>query len=165
MNASQIVSIAIFVFLGIFAAVFVIITIRKLKERLRQKMEQLEMQTRVVLKDEWVNCFGFCRGWRCSSKGNGALALTKEGLFFIPVIGDETLVPFEGISEIGTPNSHGGKTNFRKLLSVTFTDDDGKEIKAAWLLKDIDKWQAAIRAAVEAKARSEGKPNPLSNND
>ncbi|MFO8071302.1 MAG: hypothetical protein R6V85_05435 [Polyangia bacterium] len=91
-------------------------------------------------------------------RGNGVLVLTPETLYFemwAPRRAHE--IPVAAIREVGIRKSHLGKTRFRPLLHVTFTDERGREDSSAWLLRDVETWRAALeKLAVEQVGRLPG---------
>jgi hypothetical protein len=78
-------------------------------------------------------------------RGNGVLVLTPETLYFemwAPRRAHE--IPVAAIRAVELRKSHLGKTRFRPLLHVTFTDEGGREDSSAWLLRDVETWRAAL---------------------
>ena len=82
-------------------------------------------------------------------RGNGAIVLTKEKLYFIratPFL--EHIIPIEKIREISLPTSFNGKSVFKKLLCIHY-QNDGQDEAIAWAIKSPEKWKLTIENVVK----------------
>jgi hypothetical protein len=81
-------------------------------------------------------------------RGNGALVLTKESLFFLRGVPyREYVVPLNRIMKITLPDSFNGRSVFAKLLYIEFkTDVQGEnQVDAmAWAVKYPEEWKNSI---------------------
>ncbi|MDA3790895.1 MAG: hypothetical protein PF503_20665, partial [Desulfobacula sp.] len=79
-------------------------------------------------------------------RGNGAIVLTKDQLFFIRAMPfKEYIIPIESINRVSMPNSFNGKSVFSKLLCVHY-NVEGIEDSIAWAIKNPVKWKESIES-------------------
>jgi hypothetical protein len=91
-----------------------------------------------------VNFFGRLSAGRGQVRGNGNLALTAEELVFVQWLPRRTLrIPRRDITAVETPRSFLGKSQGVELLCVHWSGEDGND-QAAWRVRELDKWVAAI---------------------
>lgn len=77
-------------------------------------------------------------------RGNGALVLTFDTVFFIRAVPrKEYKIPIHTIRAVSTPGSFNGKSVTAPLLCLHYTVEDGED-SIAWAIKDPSKWKAAI---------------------
>jgi len=77
-------------------------------------------------------------------RGNGALVLTGQDLWFLLVVPRrEISIPLRDVTAVGTKKSHLGKSVLRPLLHVQFRSD-GRDDSIAWWVVDPDAWCTAI---------------------
>jgi hypothetical protein len=94
-----------------------------------------------------ANFFGVQSGGMGQIRGNGALALARNELWFSLYMPQrEVLIPLGDVLEATTARSHLGKSVGRKLLLVRFRAAGGED-SVAWAVRDVDGWIAAIDAA------------------
>lgn len=75
---------------------------------------------------------------------NGVLMLTKDALIFESLDGNPVRVPIEAVTRTErTVMTMGGKP-MRPLLTVTYTNPDDEELRAAWLVQRAQDWQVQI---------------------
>jgi hypothetical protein len=99
----------------------------------------------IVAIDEMANCFGLKSKGMTQIRGNGCLAATKDELLFIMWLPrKEIRIPRPWITGIERAKSHLGKTVFRPLLRVRFTDELGRSDSVAWAVRDLPAWEAAL---------------------
>jgi hypothetical protein len=60
----------------------------------------------------------------------------------------ELKVPIMAIKSVENPKSFHGKSAFRKLLKVTFENDQGDMDAAAWYVKDLDSWTRELERLI-----------------
>lgn len=99
----------------------------------------------VVFEEEGANFFGVESRGKAQVRGNGHLALTADEIVFVMWVGSRRLrIPRSAITSVHRKRSHLGKTVFRDLLAVSFTNDSGAPDTAAWLVRDLPAWEAAL---------------------
>lgn len=137
--------ILLFVVLGLL----VITGIKKLilgfyQRRLLNIVEERFAGRRIVLMALNANFFGIKTLGVKQVRGNGALILTDDELWFcLAAPRREISIPLNLIDKIELKRSHLGKTAFRSLLAVSF-NYQGKTEQIAWYVGDADKWRQAI---------------------
>lgn len=124
--------------------------IRRLAAERERSVRERFPQARLLLPN--VHFFGQQSLGVTQARGNGTLALTDSELYFERwVPRKEYRIPLSAISSIETPTSFLGKTRFRPLLQVNFTNDNGQPDAMAWHLFDLDGAKRAIEAAISSK--------------
>jgi len=115
--------------------------VRRKSERLIQaKFDKSAIQ----LQAPGANFFGQTSGGAMQLRGNGALALTDEELWFgLLVPRREISVRRKSITSARLKNSHLGKTVLRPLLYVEFQTPEGPD-SCAWLVPDPQRWVDAL---------------------
>jgi len=96
-----------------------------------------------------ANFFGLKSLGSKQIRGNGAIVLTKNKLYFIratPFL--EHIIPIEEIREISLPTSFNGKSVFKKLLCIHY-QNDGQDEAIAWTIKSPEKWKLSIENIVK----------------
>ena len=90
-------------------------------------------------------------------RGNGALVLTREQLFFVRAVPlKEFTLPLESIREVTLPRSFNGKSVLMPLLCVHY-GSDGVDDAMAWALKDPQRWKKAIETAAGGDVQADGR--------
>ena len=108
----------------------------------------------IILTSNGANFFGQESLGRTQIRGNGLLLLTSDELFFgmwLPK--REYLIPLVSIHELESPKSFFGRTKFRPLLKIVFTNDSGETDSCAWLVRDVKLWSKRIEEYVESKKK------------
>ena len=112
--------------------------------------DELLAGERVVMREPSANLFGLQSQGMGQVRGNGVLTLTETCLHFLMWLPKrEVSIDLRTIRSIETPKSFLGKSKFRPLLKVDFTDERGQQDAAAWLVADLEAW----KDAVEERAR------------
>ncbi len=92
-----------------------------------------------------ANFFGLASKGMAQVRGNGALVLTRKGLYFEMLWPKrEVAIALVSITAIRTPRSFLGKTVGRRLLEVSFRDGAGGTDSVAWWVEDLDAWVALL---------------------
>lgn len=92
-----------------------------------------------------VNFFGLKSKGISQIRGNGALLLTKEYLYFEMWIPKKKVkIPLEKIKNIEEAKSFLGKTRFTPLLKIDFIDENNQKNSCAWQVRKLKKWIAII---------------------
>ena len=102
-------------------------------------------ETEIVAIDESANCFGVESAGVWQVRGNGCLGATNDEVLFIMWFPRKELsIPRESITVVERARSHLGKSIGRELLRVRFTNDNGQPDSAAWYVRDLPVWEAAL---------------------
>jgi hypothetical protein len=140
-TAVLVCSIVLFVIVGLAAANHLM---RRVRHGAAEHLAQLSGQPDVV-RTSGANCFGIHSKGKWQNRGNGTLILTAERLVFEPVVGNNRVDQRrDAITKVDTVRSFLGKSIFRDLLHVEWRSDTGTD-SAAWFVKDLDGWLAALR--------------------
>jgi hypothetical protein len=127
------------VFLLVMRGVFALVR-RKLMEEVKAKF----VGKTIIRQSIGANFFGRTSKGIGQIRGNGALVLTPDELYFIMFAPRRELsIPLRDIVSVSTPRSHLGKTPGFRLLKVDFKSENGKDA-AAWALKEVDDWTSDI---------------------
>jgi hypothetical protein len=110
------------------------------KKRTREIEDQF-VGKNVLLTSRGANFFGQDSKRVPQMRGNGVLILTDKEIFFgMWTPKKELKIPIVAIKSVENPKSFHGKSVFRKLLKITFENDEGDMDAAAWYVKDLDSW-------------------------
>ena len=91
-----------------------------------------------------ANFFGIKSKGGAQIRGNGALVLTKKGLYFFRAAPQkEYKIPMRSIQSVSMPKFFNGKTAFVPLLCIRYNTHYGED-SIAWALKDAKKWKDTI---------------------
>ncbi len=106
----------------------------------------------IVLQDEMANHLGLTsKGPIQVRRGNGGLVLTRDALYFLPLIGEDMRIALADVTGVSIVKSHLGKTIFRPLLKVEWAEDS-----VAFFVRDVAAWTRALPATLTA---SRAKPS------
>lgn len=115
------------------------------KKRIIEIHEKFRGQM-ILLSDDMANFFGQESLGVWKIRGNGVLLLTEEYLFFgMWKPQKELKIPVTSISKISNPTKHLKKSVLKPLLKVNFKNNDGFEDSAAWIVRDLDKWNDILK--------------------
>ena len=99
----------------------------------------------VVIQDETANFFGIESRGATQVRGNGHLATSTDDVVFVMWVPRRTIrIPRTAITRVHRKRSHLGKTVGHELLALEFTNGDGEPDSAAWLVRDLASWEAAL---------------------
>ncbi|HWB79141.1 MAG TPA: hypothetical protein VG755_29475 [Nannocystaceae bacterium] len=97
------------------------------------------------LVDEMANFFGLSSIGAVQARGNGCLVLTDDELAFAQWVPQRLFrVRLADIVAVEETRSHLGKSVARMLLLVRWRSD-GADESAAWFVRDLEGWLAALR--------------------
>jgi len=86
-------------------------------------------------------------------RGNGTLVLLSDKIYFLMwVPRRECEIPLGSITRVEIAKSHLGKSFFRPLVKVHFTNSNGDSDSAAWLTDDAEKWRAQIESCIPSSS-------------
>ena len=98
------------------------------------------------------NFMGMLSSGYAQVRGNGLLALTRDGLRFRMLLPRRSFyIPLSSIKGVTYPRRFLGKFKGGELLRVDFANSAGKEDACAWLVADPHWWGEAIAALLEGK--------------
>jgi hypothetical protein len=98
----------------------------------------------VLRKDPMANFFGLESKGGKQVRGNGALVLTEDEVWFRRIGAGEPLrIPRAAITGTSVVRSHAGKTVGRPLVRVDF-DGPGGADSAAWFVADATAWAESL---------------------
>lgn len=128
----------------------VVIALRKFLHGLRVRgqaaLDRRFARSDVILSELMAQSYGEQSRGVTQARGNGALALTKDELFFMLYVPERELrIALASIEDVSNPRSHLGKTSGAKLLHVRFKRDAGEDA-VAWRVPDPEAWKAELDA-------------------
>ena len=95
-----------------------------------------------------ANFFGIKSKGGAQVRGNGALVLTINALYFIRAVPQkEYKIPIRSIRNISMPRMFNGKSAFVPLLCISYDTEYGED-SIAWALKGAKKWKATIEKMI-----------------
>ena len=101
---------------------------------------------RVLLLEDGANSFGVESRGPWQIRGNGCLGASDEEILFIMWFPRREIhIRRERVTAVERARSHLGKTIFRDLLRVRYTNDDGVPDSAAWWVRDLVRWEEVLR--------------------
>jgi hypothetical protein len=122
-----------------------ILTLAWVKRRSRLAIQVRYTSNEIIIQSLAANFFGQTSKGKWQVRGNGALVLTEDELWFrMAIPRKELVIPLKQITNISIAKSHLGKSKLRPLLLVEFDLELGSD-SAAWLVEDLDEWVQAIR--------------------
>ena len=139
--------VASIVFVGLLLVVIALV-LKVVTSKLRVRGEAaLAKLGDVVLSNTLAQSFGQQSLGVTQARGAGALALTRDELYFLLYVPERELrIPLSAIEEISFVRSHLGKTQGVDLLHVRFAGD-----AIAWRLPDAGDWKTKIESARAAR--------------
>jgi hypothetical protein len=141
---------ALKVVLPVLAGLIVLFTVLRLvlghfRRKFREEIRRKFAGKQIVRESVGANFFGRSSKGVGQIRGNGALVLTPQDLYFVMFAPRrEVVIPLETVTSVTTPRSHLGKTIGSKLLRVDFRTPAGEDA-AAWAVRDAESWAAAVR--------------------
>jgi hypothetical protein len=117
------------------------------RRRMKAELESRLPGRRVLRRSLRANFFGFASLGPAQLRGNGALVLLPEELYFLMAAPRrEIRIPLVRITATSLVKSHLGKTIFRSLLHVAYRGGEGDDA-VAWAVPDPQGWRDAIDQA------------------
>lgn len=128
--------------IGFFAGLF---GLRKLEKKKAEKVLARFKDKQVYGVSSNVNFFGQQSLGAAQIRGNGVLILVEGQLFFQMWAPQKELsIKFADIKGVETPKLFLGKSKNKPLLKVLFKNEKRELDSAAWFVKKLSHWQAAI---------------------
>lgn len=126
----------------VLAIVFLVM--RRVRRRMEATIAERFEAAEIRRSHAFANFFGRSSLGAAQVRGNGALVLTGEVLWFeMAVPKREVSIPVAAITEVGVRRSHLGKRVGRDLLYVEATVEGGSE-GFAWLVDDLAAWRREL---------------------
>ena len=95
-----------------------------------------------------ANFFGIKSKGGAQVRGNGALVLTRNELYFIRAVPQkEYRIPLNSVRDVSMPRFFNGRSVFAPLLCVNYDAEYGED-SIAWALKDAKKWKDTIEKMI-----------------
>ena len=102
----------------------------------------------LLMIDPIANFYGQRSVGQRQVRGNGALVLTAEELYFLRAVPEEEFrVPVSAITGVSTPKSFNHKSAFKPLLCVEYATAQGNDAMA-WYVRDLEEWRAAVEGLI-----------------
>jgi len=121
------------------------------KDRADQALTQFQ-DRKIIHSESFANYFGLESQGIKQIRGNGILILTEKELYFELYLPKKTItIPINEIIKIETPRSHLGKSKYKKLLKIIFTNQNQEKDSVAWLVKQLPRWIENIENIIEKK--------------
>ncbi|MEZ4450787.1 MAG: hypothetical protein R3B09_14995 [Nannocystaceae bacterium] len=112
----------------------------------RERIDARYRADEVLLSDPMANFFGVESKGSDQIRGNGALVLARDHLWFsLLTPKTELTIPLTEILEVSLVDSHLDKSVGRPLLHVRYRSDGGEDA-AAWLVAEPERWRKALQA-------------------
>lgn len=146
MSVLMIISI-IFLLLIVFM-LMAVYYVGNLRRKFRQKIT--EQYPNAIFITE-AQSFGQQSLGRMQARGTGTLALTTDTLHFELWRPNRSLpIPLNAITNIDVARSFLGKSQFKPLLKVEFTNQDGQVDAIAWGISGLDNIKQQIEQAIQS---------------
>lgn len=134
----------------VLAAVFYVVAgwLRRLRRAAIERL-RADVGGETVYNVEDCNYFGLQSAGHAQVRGNGVMALTDKGIHFRMLAPDRyRFVPLESITGVSNPRWFLNKSKARALLRVDFLSGGDRDA-CAWLVRNLDWWNLALRALME----------------
>lgn len=124
-----------------------------IEEAGRAKIAGRFAEGEAILSDPVANFYGLTSRGHGQIRGNGALVLTADQIWFSQLSpATELTIPRADVLEVSLVKSHLGKaTAGHSLLHVRFRSGDGED-SAAWLVAEPERWLRALADPAAAAA-------------
>jgi len=137
--------VAVFFMYGLFRMIMAAVR-RRLLARISEKFRPGE----IVMATVTCNFMGRESLGAPQMRGNGALLLTRDALWFLMAAPPRELrIPLDAVTKISFVKTHCGKTLLVDLLRVDY-EMDGRADAAAWWVRDPMNWKGAIEKCKRA---------------
>ncbi|PKL77584.1 MAG: hypothetical protein CVV27_05015 [Candidatus Melainabacteria bacterium HGW-Melainabacteria-1] len=126
-----------------------VLVVRWIKSKAMQRVEVIKQRfgQQLLLVAPSASLIGLESKTRGMSRGNGTLALTEADLVFQLWMPDtEIIVPRHCITAVSEVKAFGGKSIFKPLLRIDWTDTDGQQAAMAIYMPDLGKLKAQLEA-------------------
>ncbi len=125
---------------GIFL-VLVLVSIKTIALRQQKKILEKFKDKKILEMSAGANFFGQESSGMVQVRGNGALVLMEDSLYFKMWVPERDFsIPVKAMVTTEIVSSHLGKTKLQSLFKVVFTNQKGEKDSAAWLVANPHKW-------------------------
>ncbi len=112
-----------------------------LRTRYKEVMSEINAMGTAEIISTRAEFFGMSSKGFTQIRGSGILALFQETIAFIMLFPRTTVHIQRGsIISVTVQRSFLGKTKFKKLMVIRYTDDTGREEECAWLVENLQDW-------------------------
>ncbi|MFC1853896.1 hypothetical protein ACFL27_27240 [candidate division CSSED10-310 bacterium] len=135
---------------GFILLVIILKTIlAQLRQSLRQEVSQRYPEHQILIQSLGANFFSQKSKGGTHIRGNGALVLTVEELWFLLAVPRrEITIPLADIRAVSLTRSHLNKRAFRPLLTLEYNTVDGPDV-VSWLVEQPEKWIQLLEEQLE----------------
>ncbi len=111
----------------------------------REKVQAKLGGQQILIEDPFANFFGVRSRTPFQLRGNGFLAATTEEVVFLMLWPARMIrIPRARMTGMNRTRFFLGKTVGHPLLEIRFNDEAGRPDAAAWLVRDLAAWEAAL---------------------
>jgi hypothetical protein len=141
--------VAISVISGVFSLLLgLYLVFKSIRRKLEKYIQDRFDMNKIIGATTKANFFGLKSKGAKQIRGNGAIVLTRDQLFFIRALPfKEYKIPIKAINSVSMPKSFNGKSVFTELLCVHY-NVDGIEDSIAWAVDNPVKWKESIENRV-----------------
>lgn len=142
-----------FLLLWLAAVVVARVSLAILEKRLRPVVEERFAGREIRRSSYEANFFGLQSRGLGQMRGNGALVLSVDRLFFLQAVNRRELdIPLVKITSVSLVRGHLRKRVGRPLLRVEFLTEDGPD-GAAWYVGNPGAWKEALESMTASLPR------------
>lgn len=136
----------------ISGVVLLLAVIGKIYSRIRKRLEEIVTDRfadqAVLAMTTRANFLGVKSKGGAQLRGNGALVLTAQTLYFIRAVPEkEYTIPIQTIDHVTLPRIFNGKSVMVPLLCIHYKTEYGEDAMA-WALKDPKYWKNTIEKTI-----------------
>lgn len=125
---------------------------RKLQKKRYKELLAIVPQEAILMVSSSANFFGVASRKGRQIRGNGVLAVTREQVVFLQWVPKKRLtIPIRSISHVSSVKAFNGKTRFRPLLKIEFTDEIGQQEAGGWLVTNLDQWLNTLKSLISPR--------------
>ena len=140
---------AVSILLGVcflFAATGLIFS--RIRKRLERHIHTKFDGREIIGATSRVNFFGEKSKGGKQIRGNGALVLTKDEVYFFRALPfKEYVIALKSITNVSLPTSFNGKSVFSKLLCIQYRTGSGSD-EMAWAINNPEEWKEAVERQI-----------------
>ena len=119
-----------------------------IRGRLRKRINEKFSKREILGATTRANFFGIKSKAGAQVRGNGALVLTRNALFFIRAVPHKEFeIPLASIRKVSMPRFFNGKLALLPLLCVHFDTEYGED-SMAWSVPEAKVWKNAIEKRI-----------------
>jgi len=120
----------------------------QVKKKLRRIVDDQFDNKDIVMQSIGANFFGMKSAGHGQVRGNGALILTNEKLWFRLAFPERTIeIPIKSIKRINIVRSFMGKSAMKRLIRIDFDLGQGPDA-AAWMVRAPHDWHGTVETMI-----------------